>query len=451
MLEKIFKLKENNTNVRTELLAGCTTFVAMAYIVIVNPAILAVSGIDQSAVFTATIVAAAIGTLIMAFYANVPYAQAPGMGLNALFAYTICAGLGFRWQEALAIVFICGIINIIFTVTRLRKMLIKAIPSFMQHAIGAGIGLFIAYVGIKNADLILFSVSNVESGVAAASSVNPFIAVFNNPNIILSLIGLVITAILVVNKIKGSLLFGIIITTLIGIPLGVTNLQSFGALTPTLSPTLFKLDIASLLSMEAGMIVVIMTIFTLSLSDIFDSIGTFIGTGQRSGIFQGELENDKKLQKALYADSVATSIGALLGTSNTTTYVESAAGISVGGRTGLTSLFTALLLLLSLLFAPFIAAIPAAATAPALIIIGVMMMDSVLNIDWKDVIVAIPAFFVIAFMPFSFSITVGVQMGFIFYVIIKIVTGKYKEVHPILYVFVFLFVFEFVYKAIHSL
>jgi AGZA family xanthine/uracil permease-like MFS transporter len=447
MLDKIFHLKENGSDVKTEFLAGFTTYIAMAYIIIVNPAILAESGMDHSAAFTATILAAVIGTLIMAIYANVPYAQAPGMGLNVLFSYTICIGLGFTWQETLAMVFICGIINIVFTVTRLRKILLESIPLFLQQAIGAGIGIFIAYLGIKNANFIVFAVGLVDNGIAPANSVTPIISNFNNASVILALIGLAITALLVAKKIQGGILFGIILTTLIGIPLGVTNMNSANSFNLSLAPSLFKLDFAGLFSVKAGIIVIIMTIFTLSISDIFDTIGTFIGTGQKSGIFKGG--NDKKLQRALYADSVATSIGALLGTSNTTTYVESAAGIGVGGRTGLTSLFTSLFLLLSLFTAPVISAVPMAATAPALIIVGLMMIDSVVHIDWQDPVCSIPAFFTIIFMPFAFSITTGIQMGFIFYVFIKMIKGEFRDVHPILYVFVIIFIIDFIYKAVH--
>lgn len=448
MLDKFFKLKENGTNIKTEFIAGLTTFITMAYIIIVNPKILAMSGMDPNAVFTATILASVIGTLIMALYANVPYAQAPGMGLSALFTYTVCMVLGFTWEQALAMVFICGIINIIITVTRIRKVLIKAIPEFLQHAISVGIGLFIAYLGIKNANLITFSVSGMENGMALAENVVPSLAIFNNPSLVLALIGLVITAILVAKKVKGGILIGIILTTLIGIPMGVTNLSGIQNFNITLAPTFLKLDFAGLLTAKAGLIVVCMTIFTFSLSDIFDTIGTFIGTGRKAGIFKGSLDDNPKLEKALYADSFATSIGALLGTSNTTTYVESTAGIEVGGRTGLTALFTAMFFLLSLVAAPLVAIIPTVATAPALIIIGVMMMDSVLHIDWSDMVIAIPAFFTIIFMPFAFSITTGIQIGFLFYIITKVATGKGKDVHPIIYVFTILFIIDFAYKAI---
>ncbi|MDR1722209.1 MAG: NCS2 family permease [Methanobrevibacter sp.] len=453
MLERLFKLKENNTDVKTEFIAGLTTFMAMAYIIVVNPAIIAASGMDYYAAFTATIIATVVGTLIMGLYANVPYVQAPGMGLNVLFSYTICIGLGFTWEQALAMVFICGIFNIIFTATRLRRLLLDNIPLFLQHAIGVGIGLLVTYIGIKNANLITFSISKITDGVAQASDVTPLISTFNSPEIILAIIGLVVTSIFLVKKVKGGILFGIIITTLIGIPLGVTNIGAIEPLHISLATSFLKLDFAGLFTYKAGIVVVVMTILTLSLSDIFDTIGTFIGTGQKSGIFGEHLsestgEKNKKLEKALYADSVATSIGAIIGTSNTTTFVESAAGIEVGGRTGLTSVFVAILFLIALFFAPLIGAIPTVATAPALILVGLFMVESIVKIKWKDLVIAIPAFFTIVFMPFSYSITSGIEMGFIFYIIVKGVKGEYKDVHPILYAFVALFIIDFLYKAL---
>ena len=447
-IEKKFGLLENGTNIKTEFLAGLTTFITMAYIIIVNPKILAQAGMDPNAVFTATILASVIGTLIMGLYANVPYVQAPGMGLNALFTYTVCMGLGFRWEEALAMVFICGIINIIITVTRIRKSLIKAIPEFMQNAISVGIGLFIAYLGVKNAGFIQFSVSEVTEGTAMAADVVPSLSIFNNASIILAVIGLIITTILVVKKVKGGILIGIILTTIIGIPLGVTNLAGMENFKIAIEPTLFKLDFTGLLTAKAGILTAIMTIFAFSLSDIFDTIGTFVGTGQKAGIFKGAIDENPKLEKALYADSFATSIGALLGTSNTTTYVESTAGIEVGGRTGLTAVFAAMFFLIALIFAPIVTIIPTVATAPALIIVGVMMMDSILKIDWKDLVIAVPAFFTIIFMPYAFSITTGIQMGFLLYIITKVAVGKAKDIHLIIYVFTLLFILDFLYKAI---
>lgn len=447
MLEKLFKLKENGTNIKTEFIAGLTTFVTMAYIIFINPNVLSQTGMDPNSVFTATILASVIGTLIMALYANVPYALAPGLGLGALFTYTVCMTLGFTWQQALAMVFICGVINILITVTKLRRILINAIPEFLQHSISVGIGLFIAYIGVMNANFIQFSINNIDNGIAMASNVVPSISNFNTPNILLALIGLIITSILLAKKVPGSILIGIILTTIIGIPLGVTQLSSEFSSGITLEHTFLKLDFQGLFTAKSGIIVVLMTIFTFSLSDIFDTIGTFIGTGRRAGIFK-DTKNNIKLEKALYADSFGTCIGALLGTSNTTTYVESAAGIEAGGRTGLTAVFTSIFFLMSFILAPVMSIIPTAATAPILILIGVLMIDSVVKINWEDISLAIPAFFTITFMPFAYSITTGIEMGFLFYVITKLFTGKAKEVHPIIYIFTLLFLIDFIYKAI---
>ena len=398
-LEKQFQLKENKTNVRTEFIAGLTTFFTMAYIIFVNPGMLGETGMPEGGVYVATILAAVIATLIMGLVANVPYAQAPGMGLNAFFTYTVCFGMGFSWQQALAMVFICGVINIIITATQIRKMIIKAIPKSLQYAIGGGIGLFIAYIGFINAGFIEF-------GAGIPALVN-----FTDANAQLALIGLVITAVLMILKLKGSILLGIAITTIIGIPMGVTNLD-FSASQfniSDISQTFFALDIGGLFADPGKVFLVLTTILAFSLSDTFDTIGTFIGTGRKSGIFDDKDEADlfqgkgfkSKMDKALFADATATSIGALLGTSNTTTYVESAAGIGVGGKTGLTSVFTAALFLLALVFAPVAGIVPGAATAPALIIVGILMMDSFGKIEWGNFDEALPAFFTAVVMPFS--------------------------------------------------
>jgi AGZA family xanthine/uracil permease-like MFS transporter len=378
-LEKQFQLKENQTNLRTEAIAGITTFVTMAYIIFVNPLILSgANGMPAGGVYVATILAAVIGTLIMGLVANVPYAQAPGMGLNALFVSFVTMSSGFTWQQALAMVFICGIINIIITVTQIRKMIIKAIPKSLQYAIGGGIGLFIAYIGFKNSGFIVFDGSN------------QFLTSFTDANTLLALIGLVIITVLMILKVKGAILIGIILTTLIGIPMGITVLGGASAYKVSdISQTFFALDIGGLFSDPSKLLLVITTIFAFSLSDTFDTIGTFIGTGRKSGIFddkdEAELFSGKgfksKMDKALFADATATSIGALLGTSNTTTYVESAAGIGAGGKTGLTSVFTAALFLICLVFAPVAGIVPGAATAPALIIVGILMMESLVKLS----------------------------------------------------------------------
>ena len=452
MLEKIFKLKQNKTSVTTELIAGLTTFMAISYIIFINPAILSETGMDYNSVYVATILASMIGTMIMGFFANVPYVQSAGLGLNALFTYTICGTLGFTWQQGLAMVFICGVINVLITLTSVRKKVIKAIPEFMQDAITVGIGLFITYIGVKSAGLIDFVVSAVNNGVAASADVVPQLATFNTNEVILALIGLAVTAILVSKKIKNPYLFSIIITTIIGLFMGVTKMPNFAEyeLIPSLSPTFLQLDFQGLLTAKAGIVVVIMTIFTLVISDLFDTIGTFIGTGKKSGIFKIDKDEEmpKNLEKALICDSSTTIIGSLLGTSNVTTYVESSVGIDAGGRTGLTAVFTGLFFGLSLFFAPIVASVPMAAIAPILIFVGLSMLENILKIDLKDMIVAIPSFFIIVMMPLSYSITTGFQFGFIFYIIVNLVNKKGKEVSPIIYIFTILFIIDFLYRAI---
>ena len=477
-MEKFFKLKENGTKVSTEVIAGVTTFFAMSYILFVNPAILSASGMPFQAVFLATIIASVVGTLIMGLFANVPYAQAPGMGLNAFFTFTVVFGLGYTWQQALAMVFICGIINIFITVTKIRKLIIHAIPESMQHAIGGGIGIFVAYVGIKNANLISFSAdsatitsSMVDGDVATNVTMNggvvPALVNFNNPEVLLSVIGLVLMTVLVVMNIRGAILIGIVGTTIIGILMGVVDLSAIDWQANSLGNSINELGVTfgaafgpegmqSLFADSAKIPQVIMTIIAFSLSDTFDTIGTFIGTGRRTGIFSQEdedaLEDSKgfttKMDRALFADAVATSIGAVFGTSNTTTFVESAAGIGAGGRTGLTSVVVAGMFLLSSLFSPIISIVPAQATAPALILVGVMMMASFKDIDWTQLEEAVPAFFASIFMGLCYSISYGIAAGFIFFAIVKVVKGKGKEVSPVLWIVNALFILNFVIMAI---
>ena len=452
MLNKIFKLKENKTTVATELIAGLTTFMAMSYIIFVNPAILSQTGMDYNSVYVATILASMIGTFILGVVANVPYVQSAGLGLNALFTYTICGTMGFTWQQALAMVFICGVINVLITLTSVRKKVIKAIPPFMQDAITVGIGLFITYIGVKSAGLIEFAVSAVNNGVANAADVVPQLATFSTKDIILAVIGIIITAILVSKKVKNSYLLSIIITTIIGLFMGVTELPDFAnySVIPSIKPTFLQLDFAGLFTAKAGLIVIFMTIFTLIISDLFDTIGTFIGTGKKSGIFKLDKEGNmpKNLEKALVCDSSTTIIGSLLGTSNVTTYVESSVGIDAGGRTGLTAVSAALCFGISLFLAPIVACVPMAAIAPILIFVGISMIENIVKIDWKDMLMAIPAFFIIVMMPLSYSITTGIQFGFILYVIVNLVNKKGKEVSPIIYVFTILFIIDFIYKAL---
>ncbi len=452
MLEKIFKLKEKNTSVMTEVIAGLTTFMALSYIIFINPTILSQTGMDYESVYVATILASALGTLVMGLVANVPYVQSAGLGLNALFTYTICGTLGFSWQQALAMVFICGVINVLVTVTSVRTKVIKAIPEFMQEAITVGIGLFITYIGVKSSGIISFSVTAVKDGIANAADVVPQLAVFNSPEVILSLIGLLITGVLVSRKSKNAYLKSIILTALVGIPLGVTPLPDFANYTfvPSIAPTFLKLDFAGLFSAKAGIVVVIMSIFTLVISDLFDTIGTFIGTGKKSGIFQVDENGNmsKNLERAMVCDSLATVTGSLLGTSNVVTYVESSVGIEAGGRSGLTAVSAAVFFLLSLFLAPIVACVPLSATAPILMFIGISMISNILKIDWNDMMVAIPSFFVIIMMPLSYSITTGIQFGFILYLLVNIVNGKWKNVSPMIYIFTALFIVDFVYRAI---
>lgn len=463
-MEKFFHLKENGTNVSTEITAGLTTFFAMSYIIVVNPMILSQTGMPKGGVFLATIIAAIIGTLVMGLFANVPYAQAAGMGLNAFFTYTVCFDLHFTWQEAMCMVFLCGLINIIITVTKIRKMIIRAIPTSLQQAIGGGIGLFVAYVGMMSVGLITFT--SKDPAAAAKSKPTaaiPGLAVMNNPVLWLFLIGLLFAIVLTVLKVRASLLITIIATSLIGIPLGLTSLNNAVSVTDAFAqlPTTFGAifsdkGFASLFADPARLPLVLVTIFAFSMSDTFDTLGTFIGTGRRTGIFsetdEKALENgsgfSSKMDRALFADSIATSVGAICGTSNTTTYVESAAGIGAGGRTGLTSVVVSICFALSIVLAPFASAVPAAATAGVLVVVGCMMASSLKEIAWDDISEAIPAFFAAVFMAFSYSISYGIAAGFIMYCLVMTCKKRAKEVHPMLWIVSLLFLLDFVANAV---
>lgn len=464
-LDRFFGYSAKGSSLRTEIMAGLTTFFAMAYILFVNPNILSQSGMEWGAVFLATIIASVIGTLVMGLVANVPYAQAPGMGLNAFFVYTVCFSLGFSWQQALSMVFICGLLNILITVTKVRKYIIKAIPTSLQHAIGGGIGLFVAYIGFLNVDFISFTgASLAEDGKSIVTSgIVPELPKLNNPVLWVFLIGLALVIVLHLLKVKGGMLIAIVATTIIGIPFGVTNLAdpiSFTDACKALPQTFLAIfkegGIGSLFTDMSKLPLVLITIFAFSISDTFDTIGTFIGTGRRTGIFNAEDEQSldggagfrTRMDKALFADATATSIGALFGTSNTTTFVESAAGIGAGGRTGLTSVVTAICFILSAFLASFVSAVPAAATAPALVMVGIMMASSFKDIDWSDLDEAIPAFFAGIFMALCYSISYGIAAGFITYCIVKICRGKVKEIHPILWVCTALFILNFVLLAL---
>ncbi len=457
-LERMFQLKENGTNVRTEILAGITTFITMAYIIFVNPSILKEAGMNAAgllgaeaaelsmvsdpvvgSVFVATCLAAVVGTLLMGLYAKLPFALAPGMGLNAFFAYSVVLGLGYTWQQALAAVFISGILFLILAFTGVRKGIIDALPPSLKHAITGGIGLFIAFIGLTNGHII---VDNPATLVSFGD--------FTEPRTVLALIGLAVTGILMVKRVKGAILIGIIVSTIIAIPMGIVSLEGFTLVSapPSLAPTLGQLDFAGLLNINpdatfiSAVFSVLTVIVSFSLVDMFDTIGTLVGTANQAGLMD-EKGNVKNMDKALYADAVATSVGAFMGTSTTTTYVESAAGVSDGGRTGLTAVTVAVLFLGALFFWPLVGIVPAEATAPALMIVGVLMMGSVRNINFADFSEAMPAFFTMAIMPLSYSIANGIAAGMIIYPITKIASGKAKEVHPGIYILAILFIIRF--------
>ncbi|MDR2655905.1 MAG: NCS2 family permease [Oscillospiraceae bacterium] len=469
-IERFFKLRENKSTIGTEIVAGLTTFFTMAYIIAVNPGMLSATGMPFNGVFVATIIAAAVATLVMALFANVPYAQASGMGMNAFFTYTVVFALGFTWQQALTMVFICGIFNVVITMTKIRKALINSVPDSIQKAIGGGIGLFIAYMGFKNAGLLKFTAdpgtyNNFDGVIVANGSIVPALTNLTDKATILALIGLALMIALIVLKVKGAIFISIIAATVIGIPMGITKFDGFfsvsaiGGVAETAGVIFTKEGFGSIFADPSKILLVLLTSFAFSLSDTFDTIGTFIGTGSVSGLFsKKELDEFTKtsklttrLDKALFADAVATPVGAILGTSNVTTYVESSAGIASGGRTGLTSLVVAVLFLLCLPFAPLFGAIPSAATAPAFIVVGILMMSSIRGINWSDFEEAVPAFFALVAMPFTYSISQGIAMGFITYCIIKILRGKIKEIHPILGIATALFLVNYIVSAVYKL
>ena len=414
MMEQFFKLKEHGTNVKTELLAGATTFITMAYIIFVNPSILASTGMDQAAVATATILSAGITTILMGLFVNYPFALASGMGLNAFFAYVVAASAG--WQVALGAVFISGIVFLLISIFGIVDYIDKAVPVSLKKAVAAGIGLFIAFIGLKNAGII---VANEGTLIGLGN--------LGEPNTMLALIGLGITAILMSLKIKGAILIGILLTTLIGIPMGITKWNGIIGLPASLSPILFKMDLAG--AWKLGFF----TIFSFLFVDVFDTLGTLMGTAAKADF----LDKDGRLPKiknAMLVDAVGTCLGAALGTSTVTTYVESSAGIAEGGRTGLTAVTVGVLFLLSLFFAPLALTVPGAATAPALVIVGVLMMSAVMGIDFNDFTEAFPAFITLAVMPFSGSIATGIAAGFLAYIVANLFSGKAKEIHWFMYV-----------------
>ena len=458
MFEKLFHLKENGTNVKTEITAGITSFFTMAYIIFVNPQILSAAGMDAGAVMLATCIASAIGTFLMAFLANYPFALAPGMGLNAFFAFTICGSMGYSWQAALAAVFISGCLFIIITVTGVREAIVRAIPMELKSAISVGIGFFIAFIGLKNANMLKFTIDpgkyqNFDGTIVADASPVPAFN-FASASTLLAIFGLIVLAVLYVRNVKGALFIGILVTSAVGcvlqfvfgIDVGVSA-PSAGISIPSLAPTFmqFTHGFGELFNFSEGvgtaLLSVVSVLIALVLVDMFDTIGTLIGTATRANMLDKE-GNLPRASGALLADAIATACGAVMGTSTVTTFVESASGVSEGGRTGLTSCTTAVLFLLAIIASPFLGLVPTAATAP--VIVGVLMMASVKNINWNDFDTALPAFLTIACMPFAYSIADGIAAGFIFFTITKLFKGKAKEVHPIMYILCVLFILRFI-------
>ena len=455
-LDKIFHLKENHTDVKTEVMAGITTFMTMAYILAVNPNILSASGMDRGAVFTATALSAFIATCLMALLSNYPFVLAPGMGLNAYFTYTVVLGMGYTWQQALAAVFAEGIIFILLSLTNVREAIFNSIPMNLKHAVSVGIGLFIAFIGLQNAKIVVGNDSTLVSIFSFKSSVAEGTFSSQGITVLLALIGVLVTAILLAKNVKGGILWGILITWILGIICQLTHLYvpnadlgyysllpdfSNGISVPSMMPTFMKMDFSIVFSLD---FVVIM--FAFLFVDMFDTLGTLIGVPSKADM----LDKDGKLPKikgALLSDAVGTSVGAVCGTSTVTTFVESASGVAEGGRTGLTSLVAGVLFALSLLLSPIFLAIPSFATAPALIVVGYLMLTSVTKIDFNDMTEAIPCFIAIIAMPFMYSISEGISMGVISYVVINVITGKAKEkkISLLMYILAVLFILKYIF------
>jgi AGZA family xanthine/uracil permease-like MFS transporter len=410
MLQKLFGFDPSTMTMRKEVIGGITTFLTMAYILAVNPTILSAAGMDAGAIFTTTCLSAVIATFVMAIYAKLPFALAPGMGLNAFFAFTVVLTMGYTWQFALTAVLIEGVIFILLTITGMRKHIVNAIPLVLRRAISPGIGLFIAFVGLKSAGIV-------------TSSESTFITLGNmhEAGVLLSIFGILLTSALLVRKVTGALLIGILVTTAIGIPLGITNFTGIISAPPSIEPIFWKFEFHNVFTVD--MIIVVLTFLFI---DMFDTIGTLIGVSNRAGMVD-ENDNVKNINQAFMADAIGTTVGSMLGTSTVTVYVESASGVNVGGRSGLTSLITALCFAAALLFAPLFLAIPAQATASALILVGVMMMYEVRKVDFSDYVTGIPCFVCIVLMPLTYSISVGILMGVISYVLIHLCSGRLKD------------------------
>ena len=424
-------LKKAGTDIKTEIIAGFTTFLAMAYILAVNPNILGAANMDTGAVFTATALSSAIATLVMGIFANLPFALAPGMGLNAFLAYTVCLTIGYSWQFALTAIFCEGIIFLLLTFFNVREAIVNSIPANLKKAIGVGIGLFIAFIGLQNAGIIVDSATLVGLNITS-------------PSAIVAIIGVIVTAALVAYNIKGGILIGILVTTIIGIPFGVTQFGGVASLPPSLAPTFLKFNFSEVLANIPDFIIVM---FTFLFVDMFDTVGTLIGCAGKADMINkdGTIPNCKE---ALFADAVGTTVGAMLGTSTVTTFVESSTGVVEGGRTGVTAIVTAGFFLLSLFFAPLFLSIPSAATAPALILVGFYMMSPVKDIDFTDPTEGIPAFLCLLMMVCAYSISDGIMFGILSYVIIKVLAGKAKNISVATYIVALLFVFKIIVNVI---
>lgn len=459
MLEKLFKLREHGTDAKTEILAGITTFMTMAYILAVNPSVLSATGMDQGAVFTATALASFIGTMLMALFANYPFALAPGMGLNVYFAYTVVLGMGYDWQVALTAIFFEGLIFIILSLTNVREAIFNTIPLNLKSAVSVGIGLFITFIGLQNAKIVIGGSSLVKLfSLKGYNLVNGVEATFNDAGItvLLAIIGVIITGILVIKGVKGNILWGILITWILGIVCQLTGLYvpnpelgfynllpdfSNGLSIPSLSPIFGKFKFDGIFTFEFFVV-----IFAFLFVDLFDTLGTLIGVSSEANMLD---KNGKlpRIKGALMADAIATTAGAILGTTTVTTFVESASGVTEGGRTGLTAMTSAILFGLSLFLSPIFLAIPFFATAPALIIVGFYMVTNIVNINFDDIVEAIPCYICIIAMPFFYSISEGISMGVISYVIMALFTGKAKEkkISPLMYVLAVLFILKYIF------
>ncbi|MDP2067474.1 MAG: NCS2 family permease [Lutibacter sp.] len=429
MLDKFFKITENKSTLKTEIIAGITTFMTMVYILAVNPSILSATGMDKDAVFTATALSAIIATLVMALVAKLPFALAPGMGLNAFFAFTVVLGMGYSWEFALTAVFLEGIIFIILTAFNIRELIVNSIPINLKHAVSVGIGLFIAFIGLKGTGLI---VDNPATLVGLGD--------MRNPAVLVGLAGVIIIGVLFDKKVKGAILIGILASTIIGIFVGITVIPenfSLVSLPPSIEPIFFKFDFSQVFTLD-----MLIVLFTFLFVDMFDTVGTLVGVSSKADMLDKD-GNVPRVKQALFADAIGTTVGAILGTSTVTTYVESAAGVAEGGKTGMTALTVAGMFALALFFAPIFMIIPAAATAPALIIVGLFMISPIMKIDLDDFTEAIPAFFTIIMMPLTYSIAEGIVFGMLSFVILKLLTGRYKEIKPIMYIIAILFLIKF--------